>query len=358
LFLGFDYRYTGNSKYLFEEMIKNKKYKDRDIRFITNDEMVDDKYRISPHGDEYSKWTARAEVVIAESWIPGAIKKREESVIIQLWHGTPLKKVLFDSSEASLMEKNEKYKIGRHWNIMRWDYLLADSAAAARKLQSSFLIPRKRILTAGYPRVKYLIDNVDNTTLKRKIKKSIGIGAKLQDKKVVLYAPTWRDYNYGKPLDKQDFSYVVDLNALAENLGDDYLILYHDHHFLSQMPGALHKNCIDVGSYETQDLLLIADCLVTDYSSILFDAFPIKTPVVLYVNDFNRYEKVRGVHRGIWNDLLPFVAEDSESLAEKIKEYKITKAYSTFNEKYCYQSDVSLVDFIEKLDVDKLERTW
>lgn len=352
VFLGFDERYTGNSRYLFEEIIHDKRFTKRTIKFLSDDELIPEKYRLVPRTDDAAVWLARAEVVIAETWVSDSIIKREGSVVIQLWHGTPLKKVLFDSSEASLMKKNDRYKVAKHRSIMRWDYLLADSAAAAKKLQSSFLFPRDRILVAGYPRVKYLIKNKDNTDLRQKIKESIGIAQSLQNKKIVLYAPTWRDYNYGKSVEVQDYSYVVDLNKLAERLGDDYLVLYHDHHFLSQMPGTLHKNCIDVGGYETQDLLLIADCLITDYSSILFDAFSIQTPVILYVNDFERYEKARGVHRDIWDELQPFIAKDNESLVKMIENYKVTKSYLAIGEKYCYKSDVSLVDFIKELDVE------
>src|SRR5690606_14908005 len=97
-----DYRYTGNSRFLFDKMRADRRLDGYDLRFMTDNELVDDRYRLPVDDIDSIRMLARAEMVIAETWIPGWMKKREGSTWVQLWHGTPLKKMLFDSSEPAI----------------------------------------------------------------------------------------------------------------------------------------------------------------------------------------------------------------------------------------------------------------
>lgn len=348
VFFGFDYRYTGNSRYLFEQIINDKRFKNRQIKFVTEDELVDAKYRISPNTGQYFEGLAQAEIIIAESWIPGNIKKRRGATWIQLWHGLPLKRMMFDSTEVEAVKRNDRHKIAKYNNILNWDYLLTDSQINADKFASAFLFPRERMVQAGYPRVKYLLDNHGDKRLKKQIKEKLGFDNKLLSKKVVLYAPTWRDYNRANS-ESKDNSYLLNINKLADKLGDDYLILYADHHFMQSISGALHKNSMDVSEYESQELLHIADYLITDYSSIMFDAFAINLPVILYVNDFKRYQKSRGIYPDMWADLKVLSVDSVNNTAKRIKNYKSTKEYKQLTAKYSYDSKEDLLGFIEQL---------
>lgn len=353
VFLGFDHRYTGNSRYLYEQMINDSRFNDRHIKFITDNELVDAKNRVVPSSNESSKWAARAEVIIAESWVPDNIKKRPEATWIQLWHGVPLKKILFDSSETELMRRSEDHRVNKYKNVLKWDYLLVDSNANADKFASSLLFPRERMVYAGYPRVKYLLENIDNQKLKANIKKRLGFDDKLLNKKLILYAPTWRDYNYEQPNQKQDHSYLLDTTRLAEELGDNYLVLFHGHHFMPHQNELMNARCLDVSQYDIQDLLLVSDCLVTDYSSILFDAFPINLPVAIYATDFEKYNSSRGVYADMWHDLRPFFTTDPSKLSEMVTSYRINDSYKNFRAKYCYDEQESLIDRLANLKSHK-----
>src|SRR5690606_31355893 len=159
----------------------------------------------------------------------------------------------------------------------------------AEKLSTAFLFPRDRILQAGYPRVKFLLDNSTNGELKQSIRRKVGIKYS-ESRKVVLYAPTWRDYNYGKSLSQSDYSYSLDVSALADRLGEEYIVMFHDHSYLSTHTHMSNKRCIDVSRFDIQELLLITDHLVSDFSSVIFDAVPLNIPVSLFVTDFEKYE--------------------------------------------------------------------
>lgn len=352
LFLGFDYRYTGNSRYLFDQIIKDKRFNDYSIKFASKDLRIPDNYRLQPNSSEFYTAIATYSTVVAESWIPSYIAKRHKATWIQLWHGTPLKKMLFDSSESEIVKLNKDHKRNKYKDIMRWDYLVSDSRSATEKFTSAFLLSKENILHSGYPRVKFLIDNNKNNKLKSRIIKSLDIKdtKTIKDKKIVFYAPTWRDYNYGKDAKHHDYKYMIDLKELSHKLGDKYLILYKDHHYLSEMPSnSLPDNCINVGEYESQEMLLISDHLVTDFSSILFDALPINLPTTLYVNDFHEYQKSRGVYEDMWDDLHSIVRNDVESVARNIKKYENTNDIKDLSKRYGYSEEINLIDAIKIL---------
>lgn len=339
LFLGFDYKYTGNSRYLFEMMIKNNEASEteRTIYFATNDTAVDEKYRLKPNSDRFFKVLATANVLIFESWTIPTHRKRLNAVWIQLWHGTPLKKMLFDSEEAEIITKRDNHKINKYIEIQKWDYMITDNENINRYFETSFMTERNRFIPCGYPRVKYLKDNINNNELKDSIKERYQID---KNKKAVVYLPTWRDYNYGKTEDI-DTDYLLDTELLQSKLGDGYQIIDKNHFYLN-------NSSDESQNMETQELLLIADYLITDYSSVMFDAFAIDVPVVLYSNDFERYQQSRGVYPEIWSELEGYVCTDVNSLCNMITNYKFDEQYQYIKDKYCFKDNVKKL--LKKID--------
>ncbi len=335
LFLGFDFRYTGNSRYLFELMTKEPS--DKTIYFATSDKSVDEKYRLEPKSVKFYEILATANVLIYESWTPPAFRKRLNSTWIQLWHGTPLKKMLFDSEETEIITKRDNHKINKYIDIQKWDYLVTDNPNINKYFETSFLLPEKKFIPCGYPRVKYLADNRNNETLKNEIKEKYNIE---NGKEIVVYLPTWRDYNYGKT-EHFDNDYLLDTNLFQEKLGDKYLVIDKNHTYLNTSSTANQE-------METQELLLIADYLVTDYSSVMFDAFAIDIPVAIYCNDFEKYQKSRGVYPEMWEDLNPYVSTDIDSLCNMIKNYEYGSAYQYIKEHYCFKDNVNWL--LRKID--------
>ena len=134
------------------------------------------------------------------------------------------------------------------------------------------------------------------------------------------------------------------MDKIKSTVGNDYVIVSKNHVFLNNK----NKDSITNVTTETQELLLIGDYLISDYSSVIFDAFAIDLPVVLLANDFEEYQKSRGVYESIWKDLLPFVSYTEEELGKAILNYNInTQEYKNVKEKFSYLNNgEDLVNFI------------
>lgn len=316
LMLGFDYSFTGNSKYLFEYL--KEKYTSDYLKIVTFDVNVPEQYRIEPRSKKFFETFYSSNIIIAESWIPLAFRKKEGQKWIQLWHGTPFKKMLFDTNEIKMISLNPNHKVQQKKDISRWDYLLSDSRAAKEKFQSSFDIDESKILNSGYPRNQWLVENKDNNELINdiKIKNNIPL-----EKKVILYAPTWRDYNYKIAEKNKNKKYMADFGKILNQLGNDYIIINKAHTMDSQPSWNLGmKNVITVNNNTNiQELIISSDVIVTDYSSIFFDAIHINKPFYLLMKDFPEFDLVRGIYNDMYQDFLPIVARDENALAQKIK---------------------------------------
>jgi CDP-glycerol glycerophosphotransferase (TagB/SpsB family) len=148
---------------------------------------------------------------------------------------------------------------------------------------------RRPIWQEGYPRNDVLSD----VTRAAQVRAAAGIPA---GARVVLYAPTWRD-------DRTEMVDFVDLAALARDLGDDHVLLVRGHsRTLPHGHDLLGEGLIDVTSYpDMADLLLVADLLVTDYSSVMFDYAATARPIVFFTPDLAHYSSDL---RGFYFDLL------------------------------------------------------
>ncbi|MGW7927842.1 bifunctional glycosyltransferase/CDP-glycerol:glycerophosphate glycerophosphotransferase [Staphylococcus xylosus] len=316
LMLGYDYSFTGNSKYLFEYL--RNKYTNNFLKIATFNSNVPEEYRIEPRSQEFFETFYSSNIIIAESWIPLAFRKKEGQKWIQLWHGTPFKKMLFDTNEIKMISLNPNHKVQQKKDIARWDYLLSDSRVAKEKFQSSFDIDESKILNSGYPRNQWLVENKDNNELIKDIKIKNNIPP---DKKVILYAPTWRDYNYKVAEQNKNKKYMADFRKILNQLGNDYIIINKAHTMDSQPSWNLGmKNVITVNNNTNiQELIISSDVIVTDYSSIFFDAIHINKPFYLLMKDFPEFDLVRGIYNDMYQDFLPIVARDENALAQKIK---------------------------------------
>ena len=336
LFMGFDNRYTGNSRYLFEDLMRsNFPY---DIRFATDNPMVPRRIRIDPESKELFEVLYTSAVVIFESWLPMWIAKPEGKIWVNLWHGTPYKKMLFDSNEFYICEKNKKHKKHKFYNLKKMDYIFTDNEYVKKYFESAFFYDSDKLLPYGYSRVKYLVENKDNSELKAELRKKFGFK---ENEKIISYLPTWRDYNHRVEEDECDFSYLLNEDSLADELPCEYRIVTKGHPF-----GSADAVPDDI---ETQELLLISDCVVTDYSSVMFDAFALDIPVAIIEKDYEKYEEARGVYEDIRSDLLPFIAFDEADLADVILSYDTgSPEYQNVKEKYGYECGGDYAEFLKK----------
>ena len=341
LFLGFNERYTGNSRYLYEQM--KALYPQYKYFYVTNSDLVSENERIEKESRAYYYYLSCSKVVVHETNALWGKSKRDDQIWIQTWHATTVKKIRFDTSEPYINKRYNNQKVKAYKIIQNWDYFITDCEYIKRHYKSCYLLKDNQLKNLGYPRVKYLIDNMNNIEYKEKFKKHLGIPF---DKKVILYAPSWRDYNLSRK--NPNYEYLLDLDTLSSLLSTDYLILFKDHNY-GKKSDNWQGDFINVNNEETQDLILISDFIVTDYSSIIFDGIAIDIPFFIYANDQEAYEKARGVYEDVFSDLTKWEVLHEMDLCNKIKSYQNIFEYSSIKEKYIHQGNYTLPDFIDEL---------
>ena len=275
----------------------------------------------------YYKALARAKYWVLNSNTRKFLKPRKEQVYIQTWHGTPLKKIGLDvpGSDFDYGEEGKKFS-----------YMISPSKYCSEKLVSAFGLQGREdiVLETGYPRNDELFTFDDEKV--KKIKEELNIP---EDKKVILYAPTFRDNKISQVSGYENAS-GLDFEKLQEQLGNGYIILFRAHYFVaSQMNfDRLKDFVIDVSDYENvNDLYIVSDLLVTDYSSVFFDYANLKRPIVFYMYDYEDYKANAREFYLEESELPGPITKTQKELAEEIEKsiYFIPDAkYSMFNQKF------------------------
>ena len=230
-------------------------------------------------------WRVRAEarLLVVNDWLRKRYRKRAHQTVLQTWHGTMLKKIANDRPGQGIRASIASALEGR-----RWDVLLSQNAHSTAVFRTAYRY-RGPIWEEGYPR-----DDALAVPLASDLRRRLGIPA---DKKVLLYAPTWRD-------DRLEHIDHLDVAAFTEAVGPDYVTLIRGHS-RTLRPGRdvrASANVIDVTGYpDVTDLFLVADALVTDYSSVMFDFSVSGKPMFFFTPDLEHY---REQLRGFYFDLL------------------------------------------------------
>ncbi|MDD4112264.1 MAG: CDP-glycerol glycerophosphotransferase family protein [Herbinix sp.] len=337
--------YTGNPKAIYEEMVRlglDRKYRCYFILEGTETKIPGAAKKIKRNRFRYFYYYAIAGIWISDTRFPKYIIKRPDTIYIQTWHGTPLKKLALDldavymSGETSL----EDYKRNFYENVQTWDYLISQNHYSTEIFRKAFGF-EKEILEIGYPRndILYSKNNEEDII---KIKESLGLP---QDKRVILYAPTWRDNEYYRN-GIYRFNTGLDFPLLMKELKEDTVLVVKYHYLI--------KDVIDWSDYEgfvydfDKDydislLYLTSDMLVTDYSSVMFDYSILKRPMMFYCYDLCEYrDTLRGFYFDFMNEAPGPVVETTKSLIDSIKGYDYDiykKKYEAFINKYNHADD-------------------
>ncbi|SEQ26802.1 CDP-glycerol:poly(glycerophosphate) glycerophosphotransferase [Streptomyces sp. yr375] len=232
----------------------------------------------------YWQVLARAKYLVNNANFEGAVVKRPGSVHLSTQHGTPLKKMGVEQAEYPVVAAatgSFDRLLGR---VDRWDFNLSSNRLSTEVWERSFPASYE-MLEYGYPRNDvYYTATADDV---RRVRERLGIPA---GRTALLYAPTHRDHQSG-------FHAQLDVEALCEALGDDFVILLRAHYFYDDARDRPRdERIIDVtGHRSSEDVCLAADALITDYSSIVFDYANLDRPIVVYADDWDVYRETRGV---------------------------------------------------------------
>jgi CDP-glycerol glycerophosphotransferase len=275
--------------------------------------------------------------------LPLWIRKSNNTVYVQTWHGTPLKRLALDMDEVHMPGTNAAdYKKNFLKDSNKWDYLVSPNAYSSKIFKRAFDF-HKSLIESGYPRNDFLVhSNNDDTIDKLKSKLHLPL-----DKKIILYAPTWRDNQFYKK-GQYKFDLQLDFEKFKNSLGDNYVVLLRLHYLVAEkLDLSEYEHFVyDFSNYEDiRDLYLVSDLLITDYSSVFFDYAILNRPILFYTYDIEEY---RDHLRGFYFDFEtgapgPILKTTDEVIASIIKlentVFQQNNERVNFNNQFCYLED-------------------
>ncbi len=344
--------YVCSPKAVYEYMVSSDEY--ADYKFVWYFDKPE-KYRfleenrnttvVKKQSAEFEKYMHMAKYWIfnfraQDQWIPN-----EQQIYVQCWHGTPLKRLGYDITKTdnamnSIREIREKYRT----DAQRFHYMVSPCDFVTEKFTSAWNLPawgkEDAVLQIGYPRNDFLSRCTDEDVAE--IRKKLGL--ENSGKKIILYAPTWRDNQHDA-----DAGYVyespVDFDYLKEQLQDEYIILFRAHYLVADnFDFEAYKGFIyNVSDYDDiNELYAAADMLITDYSSVFFDYAILERPMLFYMYDMKEYrDEMRGFYLDIEQLPGPIFKTESElvetvksidSIVDKDRIKEFNKQYNVMND--------------------------
>jgi CDP-glycerol glycerophosphotransferase len=280
---------------------------------------------------EYFDLIARASWFVNNVNFPGNMVKREGQTHVMTHHGTPLKRMGLDLRTTA--DGGERSGLpGLLRRCARWDFSVTQNAFTT-PIWERVYPTRYESLEVGYPRNDVLANATDEDIAR--VRSQLGIEP---GRRVALYTPTHREY-------QEEYTPVLDLAALADGLGEDWLVLARAHYFYDadEQMQALHRagRLRDVSRHPSiEELMLAADTLVTDYSSIMFDYAVLDRPIVIHAPDWEEYRDKRGTYFDLMAERPGPVARTEAELVESLRVGDEGAAERTrFRAKFCYLDD-------------------
>lgn len=329
--------YSDSPKYIYEYLLSNHADEFEMVWVLddTSMEIPGNPKKVKRFTIEYYKQIAESEYYVFNTRHPARLKKKQGQKFICTWHGTPLKRLGFDIENLYINNPDVKHAYSRDSKM--WDYMVSPNRYTTEILRSAFAYEGE-IIESGYPRNDILY-NATPEDIDR-IKSTLDLP---KDKKIILYAPTWRD-DEQFDIASVNFTLELDLAKLQERLSEEYIVLLRMHYFvannidISQFKGFAY----DVSSYEDiAELYLISDLLITDYSSVFFDYANLKRPILFFTYDLDKYENVlRGFYIDIHTEIPGPLLKTNDEVIDAIANIddinkKYSEKYDEFYERFC-----------------------
>jgi CDP-glycerol glycerophosphotransferase len=310
---GLGRQFADSPRYIYEELVRRGSTMRKIWAYGGKIHTADPHTEVVPRLSVRYFWhLARAQYWVNSQNFPYYLARRPNGVFVQTWHGTPLKRMLLDVEEVH--GRDEGY-VGRMLQAAaQWSVLVSPSPYATRAIAGAYGYTGPA-LEVGYPRNDPLLAD-EREELARTVRARVGIRP---GQRVVLYAPTFRD-DQARGRGRFNFAMPFDIARLAERLGPDTVLLLRMHVVVStdvRIPPECADNVMDVSAYpEIQDLYLISDAVVTDYSSVFFDFALLRRPIVFYAYDLANYrDRLRGFYLDYLTELPgPIVTTEDELL--------------------------------------------
>lgn len=328
--------YSGNPRYIYEELRRVRP----DLRCVWSylgDQSIPGNPEVVRRGTpEYFRLLAQAKYRVNNVIFP-VHGRKAETLYLQTWHGTPLKRLSFDIevSGPEMDARDNFYRESRTWTM-----LLSENAYSSEVFRRAFRYEGE-VLEFGYP----LTDPLARVSLDRDaLARSLGLP---EGKRFILYAPTWRDHKAIGAW-QHAFDLQLDLEQLSVNLTADQMLLIKAHHLVAETLD--HKsfpaNVRDMSHLDDiNELCMLADVLITDYSSVFFDFAVTGRPILFYCYDLALYASaIRGFYLDVHEDLPGPVAQSNEELLALLADldrvaHEYAQRYQAFQQRFTSLND-------------------
>ena len=352
--------YGCNPKYITEELLKrNKNY---DIVWLVRSVKKEQAKGIFPENVRlvgYETKQGLKELASAKLWIDNQRKnyfikkgltKKEGQYFIQTWHGSLGIKKLDADVEAFTNEYKQDWVERAKLDSSMWDYLLTNSEFENEIFRRALWF-NNEIKQFGHPRNDIFFK--DTTQIKNKVYNFFDIQ---KDKKILLYVPSFRD---DKNIECYGIDYDKVLDALEKKFGGEWICISRLHPRTKKFDKAIipqNSRIIDGTFYpDIQELLVSADCAISDYSSCIFDFMMSRNPAFIFATDIEKFNNDRGFYYPLESTPFP-IATNNEILIKNIEtfdyeNYKI-KAEGFIKEKGCIEdghASERTADLIEEI---------
>ena len=328
IFVSFHGRgYSDNPRAIYEQMKQDPQFQGyRFIWFIKHHKQkniaVEGAKVVEYFSIPYFYYLSKAKFWVINCKMPMYICKKPQQVYLQTWHGTPLKKLAHDidvsedttfyRSAVTFEQMTHSYDV----DVERYNYMISPNKFCTKVFQTSFGINRERLIETGYPRTDFLSNYTQADVERIKAKYNLP-----KDKKIILYAPTWRDNSYVAA--GYTFELQADFHAWKEKLPSDTIVLFKPHYLIinkyekdQSLAGFLYSIPAEA---EISELYIISDALITDYSSVFFDYAILKRPIYFYMYDLEEYASdLRGFYLDIHTDLPGKIYRTEAELLEHV----------------------------------------
>jgi len=281
-------RFGCNPKSIYDYIKKNyNRYKHVIVLNDSSKLVSDDNTATVPFRSiSFLKELATSKYWVSNTNLPPNLKPSSKTVYLQTWHAAgAFKKFGLDLPEFRNKEKESWQKDTSHWT-----YLLSSAESVRDIYASACGINKSRIYPLGLPRNDIFFNDQYMNSYKKQFREKYAIP---ESKKIILYAPTYRDVASKNQIN-------LDFQVLEENLSEEYVFLLKLHPLVAKEAKGLKDSSFvkNFSEYsDIQDLLLVTDVLITDYSSVIFDFALTGNPIIFYSYDLEEYDKtMRGFY--------------------------------------------------------------
>ncbi|MFN6737662.1 CDP-glycerol glycerophosphotransferase family protein [Enterococcus gallinarum] len=304
-------------------------------------------------GNKYVTKFRKSRLVIVNGNSLDKAGKVEGQVFVETWHGVPLKKMVADLVDSKQREIEVEAFLPR---MKKWDYLLTSSPKNLELFESAFQLKNNEqlaILKNGAPRNAFLMRNRENQEVKNELLGKYFNFKFETGKKYILYCPTWRKQ-------RRDAVSQLDFVKVLDRLPNEYELIVKLHPLESTLISYYNNldrriHCFFNEISDIQELYLIADVLITDYSSAMFDFAHLDRKIIVLQEDATDYSK----HVGWYFNLKTVTGLEGKAYTEDelVSEIK-TEDDKTYNQKIIQHLLLWDVEDAEINIIEQLKIGW